>query len=152
MGKCIICAKASKYKCPNCKEKYCSLDCYKIHQDKCKKVEEIETIHLPLGKTMELLGSEKLLPIIELSAAQKKKLQSNEKISDLLKKKMIRKQLKLFKSIMDSPDYPKLQGIPQKGIKQHLLSSFLVGQSLIVKDLGRLISELMESEYHPPKK
>ncbi|XP_045773329.1 zinc finger HIT domain-containing protein 3 [Maniola jurtina] len=30
---CIQCGKESKYKCPTCRESYCSVTCYKLHKE-----------------------------------------------------------------------------------------------------------------------
>jgi len=34
--KCVVCsAKVAKYKCPNCREPYCSVACYRKHKGAC---------------------------------------------------------------------------------------------------------------------
>ena len=35
LGPCFICSKSSKYVCPKCSIKYCSLQCYKQHNTNC---------------------------------------------------------------------------------------------------------------------
>lgn len=38
--RCKVCSKQlSKYKCPSCRIKYCSVSCYKIHKQLCKEQE-----------------------------------------------------------------------------------------------------------------
>jgi len=40
--KCVVCAKGSKYTCPRCRVRYCSVGCFKQHKEECN-VEEINT-------------------------------------------------------------------------------------------------------------
>eukprot|EP00834_Sanchytrium_tribonematis_P008871 NODE_1242_length_1650_cov_0.281754.p3 type:complete len:104 gc:universal NODE_1242_length_1650_cov_0.281754:1181-1492(+) len=48
---CIICDKASKYTCPKCKARYCSLDCFKKH----KSISHLENAELKNEIDDELL-------------------------------------------------------------------------------------------------
>merc|ERR1712029_1061592 len=52
MATCVVCStKTEKYRCPNCKERYCSLDCWKKHKESgCKRVASPEKELQPLPK------------------------------------------------------------------------------------------------------
>mmetsp|Transcript_45396 Transcript_45396/g.52217 ORF Transcript_45396/g.52217 Transcript_45396/m.52217 type:complete len:151 (-) Transcript_45396:1721-2173(-) len=57
--RCKICQEEPwKYKCVKCYIKYCSLDCYKVHQkEECKKIEvakQVETVVERVPEEMEL--------------------------------------------------------------------------------------------------
>ena len=94
---CKICnSTESKYKCPKCIIKYCSVSCYKIHSSNCIPI-QIQKQHESPLITRNLPDDCVLIPDTELS-----KLKQNSKIMGMLKNKSFRKRLEQVS--FDDPD------------------------------------------------
>ena len=88
---CIICKKDnSKYKCPKCKNNYCSINCFNEHKKICiineEKNNEIEE-NLNYNKPLNLDEDEDII----LEKKDLEKLKDNKKIMNMLKNKTLRK-------------------------------------------------------------
>ncbi|KAG5362232.1 hypothetical protein CJU90_4931 [Yarrowia sp. C11] len=57
MAQCAFCDQESKYTCPKCQSKYCSLVCFKKQEHNDKHVEETETDKVKEDKEKEKEGS-----------------------------------------------------------------------------------------------
>ena len=91
------CGNKGKYKCPKCLERYCSLDCAKLHKIHCIAVEKPEkplkvVKHPPRNFLLEE-EDEDMLADEELSEMSKKYTETNSKLLKLLKYKSIQKIL-----------------------------------------------------------
>ena len=90
---CIICKKDnSKYKCPKCKNYYCSINCFKEHKEKCITIkgndnQNNENENLNHDKPLNLDEEEDII----LEKKDLDKLKGNQKIINMLKNKSLRK-------------------------------------------------------------
>lgn len=99
----ICCDEDSKYTCPNCLKKYCSLVCYKLHKEQavCVKEEvisEIETLQKQnnLGLEENELLSENTLALLKGSADLKTILNNHhlrKLLENLNKSKNVKKEI-----------------------------------------------------------
>ena len=91
--KCIICnIDNSNYKCPKCKNYYCSINCFKEHKEKCITIEgndnqNNENENLNHDKPLNLDEEEDII----LEKKDLDKLKGNQKIINMLKNKSLRK-------------------------------------------------------------
>ena len=94
---CIICnSENSKYKCPKCKEFYCSIQCCKIHKENCNVINNnnnislVEDINNYKNKPLNLDEDEDII----LTKEELNKLKSNKKIMNMIKNKNLKKIIK----------------------------------------------------------
>lgn len=90
---CLICSKhATKYRCPKCDVKYCSLGCFKTHKESCQ-VNSVSAKELTPPAAREDTSSSKEDPSLSLkilSSSQKEKLRNSKNLQEVLRSKRLR--------------------------------------------------------------
>lgn len=97
---CVICGKASeatKYRCPKCGSKYCSVVCYKEHKLSCLAIENKNS-----ESTQPLL--ETISPEVEANQFSKfERILQDETVQGLLRCEGIEQHLRLIIKILEDP-------------------------------------------------
>lgn len=95
---CVVCGnsnEATKYKCPRCGSKYCSVSCYKEHKVACSSLE---------SKNNDPIQPRLSSQVIEVEAAQHSKFERvyrDEIIQSLLRSEGVEKHLRLIMRILE---------------------------------------------------
>ncbi|XP_034539620.1 zinc finger HIT domain-containing protein 3 [Notolabrus celidotus] len=115
MQVCNVCReKTPKYRCPACKIRYCSLDCYKSHKDICLPVEQPAPVP-PEAKAAsntepwtveDLLHDEDVTDKVPLQRLQQ--LGQSKELQDLLCNPHLRQLLRTIDSADSKPDAMKV--------------------------------------------
>ena len=96
---CSICTeKTTKYRCPKCDVKYCTLVCFKTHKISCEEnfqsLKEKNTTEEVISTSREEQSSySSSSNFLILSASQKEKLRNSKKIQDILRSKRLREHI-----------------------------------------------------------
>ncbi|KAM9788202.1 zinc finger HIT domain-containing protein 3 [Neosynchiropus ocellatus] len=107
---CSVCSdQETKYRCPACKIKYCSLSCYKIHKETCAPVDEPSTAVTDVKDSVvtepwsvdDLLHEDDITDKVPLQRLQQ--LAHSKELKDLLCNRHLR-QLLLSVDSADSKD------------------------------------------------
>lgn len=118
---CEVCSNtAFKYKCPSCTIKYCSVPCYKIHQEKmCQSNLQETNIVLDVDNKVNALTSQVLFPTDDTVLPQTlEKLSNSKQLRDLLKNRHLRDVIKEVDS------HPDAKLIMQRAMKEPIFTEF----------------------------
>jgi hypothetical protein len=116
---CSICTeKATKYRCPKCDIKYCTLVCFKTHKISCEEKNTAEVVVVTssaISKQEQSLSSSSSSNLLILSASQKDKLCHSKSIQDILKSKRLRDHIS---DVDSAPDRQKaLRNLRSKNVE-----------------------------------
>ena len=99
---CIVCSKSgSKYKCPKCRDSYCSVACCKVHRDLCKEEEKSAPSKDEDDSKKNENGTKTLSGVDVLSSQQMEKLSKDPYISKMLRSKRLREHINAIDSAKD---------------------------------------------------
>ncbi|KAK4311037.1 hypothetical protein Pmani_017437 [Petrolisthes manimaculis] len=93
---CEVCQDVvSKYKCPKCRLKYCSVGCYKDHQDKgCSNLPQETTVEMEVDVHGNIMSRSVLFPTDDtVMPSVLEKLRDSEHLCCLLKNRHLRELL-----------------------------------------------------------
>ncbi|XP_078480787.1 LOW QUALITY PROTEIN: zinc finger HIT domain-containing protein 3-like [Lampetra planeri] len=104
---CNVCSEStSKYKCPACRVRYCSLQCYKTHKETCLPVKPAPTVPEARDASLtepwgveDLLHEEDIIDKVALHRLQM--LGHSKELRDLLRNPHLRQLLKSVDSSVD---------------------------------------------------
>lgn len=100
------CGQEAKYKCPACREPYCSVACFKLHKTQCVPAENAKG-KLAAAAAVTAAGPPADSP--EQPLRQTPALLDNTEVSRMLKYAGLRHHLKLIANILNDPSVSREQ-------------------------------------------